>query len=718
MPRLDIESIEIKNFLSYGNYLTKFKISNRGPVLILGENGAGKSSFLSAFLWCLFGRVGDDPSPGDRIVNWFNGENCSVRINTTDGWSITRTRGCDNNSELIVQKDGDDATKSTNIKTQQDLLNLFNLDYRIFISSVFCDQLGKSFLEMAPTKRKESIERLLGLDRMNDYAAKAKEKYSDIENKLKLSRSSLELLENELHQQEERISSTEEKYNDWNLNKKNRIKSFIENNSDLEKIRNNINLPDMDKLRNQWASYEKLESDVKSYEDSLNQNSSQIRFYQKELEYCKNQIENAHFNEVPDIEELKEAHRRADESEKLENTRIKYISSLKAKEDTIANSIKELDSKIKSWSSKFGQKCNLCKQEIDETHACSQIDSLKVQKLKLTGELEDVKSKLQKLDRKIAINRPSISVEHAQKLIETNRKLESNLETVKQKIKSYNHEIEKFSESNLKLKKLLNSSKENLEKSKPDMSLEDAKEIYSHKVNLDRKIQDNQKRIVESRDEVNPYLEVLNSLQKQLEQSSTEKQKHEQEIKELEILFSHYRYIYKSYSDRRKIKKWLLSELIPYLNDRIAYYLSHFDLNIKIQFTSTLSDETDRWSYKFCSGGERKKIDLSIMFALYDLYVSLYGHQCNFMVLDEVDSRLDDKGVQAFVDLIMNNFNQSSHTPETILVISHKSELKDLFPNQLTVVKKGESSFLDDPHSQIYFDESSFSEKDQAQTAT
>lgn len=715
MYRLNIESIEIKNFLSYGNYLTKFKVSDRGPLLILGKNGAGKSSFLSAFIWCLFGRVGHSPSPGDQIVNWFNNENCFVRINTKDGWSITRTRRCDNNSELIVQKDGDDATKSTNIKTQQDLLKLFNLDYEIFISSVFCDQISKSFLEMTPTKRKESIERLLGLDRMNEYAGKAKEKYTSIENKLKLARSTLELLETELEQQQNRIESVEEKFKDWNLNKQNRIKSLKENISDLEKIKNNIDLPDLNKLYNQWESYDKIKSNVEDYKSSLHQNNSHIQFYKKELKYYEEQIKNAQFAEIPDIEELKKAHEKADELEKLERKRIEYLSDLRAKKNTVVDSIQDLDSKIRSWSNRSGQKCNLCEQEIDKTHACSQIKSLEEQKQELSDKLSKIESKLKKLNRKVVINRPSVSVEHVKQLTEMNQRLESNLEIAKQKIKSYNEEIEKTLVTNQQLEESLRSSKDLLEESKPNLSLKDAKDVHSHKNNLNRKIRENYERIKELSNEDNPYNEIIDNLQDQLKQSIDKKQKSEQDVKEFEILFSHYKYIYRSYSDRRKIKKWLLSELIPYLNDRIAYYLSHFDINIKIKFTSTLSNETDRWSYNFCSGGEKKKIDLSIMFALYDLYISLYGHQCNFMVLDEVDSRLDDKGVQAFVDLIMNNFNKSSHVPETILVISHKSELKDLFPNQLTVIKKEDSSFLDDPQSQIYFDESSFSEKDQAQ---
>ena len=68
------------------------------------------------------------------------------------------------------------------------------------------------------------------------------------------------------------------------------------------------------------------------------------------------------------------------------------------------------------------------------------------------------------------------------------------------------------------------------------------------------------------------------------------------------------------------------------------------------------------------------------------------------MILDEVDGRLDQKGVQAFADLVndMNTDNSDRPSPDTIFVISHKGELRDLFSRQITVKKKDGFSRIDE----------------------
>ena len=70
--------------------------------------------------------------------------------------------------------------------------------------------------------------------------------------------------------------------------------------------------------------------------------------------------------------------------------------------------------------------------------------------------------------------------------------------------------------------------------------------------------------------------------------------------------------------------------------------------------------------------------------------MSIYGQQCNIMILDEVDGRLDQKGVQAFADVVndMNANNSDRPRPDTVLVISHKGELRDVFQSQIVVKKE------------------------------
>ena len=50
------EEIQWKNFLSTGNHYTKISFNSHSTTLIVGQNGAGKSTVLDALTFSLFGK--------------------------------------------------------------------------------------------------------------------------------------------------------------------------------------------------------------------------------------------------------------------------------------------------------------------------------------------------------------------------------------------------------------------------------------------------------------------------------------------------------------------------------------------------------------------------------------------------------------------------------------------------------------------------------------
>ena len=53
---IKFQSVRYKNFLSTGNVFTEFKLNEHQTTLIIGENGAGKSTILDALSFALFGK--------------------------------------------------------------------------------------------------------------------------------------------------------------------------------------------------------------------------------------------------------------------------------------------------------------------------------------------------------------------------------------------------------------------------------------------------------------------------------------------------------------------------------------------------------------------------------------------------------------------------------------------------------------------------------------
>ena len=59
---ITFKSLKWKNFLSTGNLFTEINLNTHNTTLVVGENGAGKSTMLDALSCLLY----TSPSPRDR----------------------------------------------------------------------------------------------------------------------------------------------------------------------------------------------------------------------------------------------------------------------------------------------------------------------------------------------------------------------------------------------------------------------------------------------------------------------------------------------------------------------------------------------------------------------------------------------------------------------------------------------------------------------------
>ena len=53
---IHFEKVRWRNFLSTGNQFTEIELDRNSTTLIIGENGAGKSTILDALCFGLFGK--------------------------------------------------------------------------------------------------------------------------------------------------------------------------------------------------------------------------------------------------------------------------------------------------------------------------------------------------------------------------------------------------------------------------------------------------------------------------------------------------------------------------------------------------------------------------------------------------------------------------------------------------------------------------------------
>lgn len=741
---ISIQSIEWRNFLGYGDYTTKIdNLDTLGPVLVTGSledekeksNGAGKSSIISAIVWCLFGRTVKRANPGDNVINFSVGRDCIVEIKTTDGWTIRRTRKAKGHDDLIVFHGDKDETRGTNKDAQKFILKNFNLDYEIFASSVFFMQSSGSFLEMGDVKRKEMLERLLGIEKLNVWSEIAKEKVVATQLSIDATKKEIENLSRDSNKYKQSAEDSNIKANQFEDKRKDKIKEIQKEIDDCDKGISEIDEVVLQNALDLWKAWDEKISNLKSLTSEIESLKSDISNETHLLEKTDLQINSAKdaLKSLPELNEIdsmlvsisefeskkliiKNNRNQRLEKEKTLQGIISQKQSLELESDRLESQALSLVESIKLIIDPEDDKCSTCSQPIskEETSRQKKINSEKRNQIKLNAldvgtkssekrkecesialKINDIKSELEKnewTEDKAASEISLISPRFTEKEVNQKRSLREEKEAfIKEKTNQRNTTSEKVIQlkSSLAEKELdLNSKAKKLDKEKPTIQKE---LILSTKKELENLILRKKDKIKQKDNEEgasNPYLEVAKSELKKAQDAENEINASNQKMQLLINEFNHYQYIQKAYGDRKKIKSIIIGKLIPYFNQRIQYYLSSFDIDLDVKFTESLGFETKKWPFDLFSGGEQKRISVAIMFAMHDLWLAIYGRQCNIMALDEVDTALDEAGATAFVNIINNDFaekRQDRVTPDTILVISHRNDMIDAFPRKIEV---------------------------------
>jgi DNA repair exonuclease SbcCD ATPase subunit len=715
MNRLAITEVEFKNFLSYGNYNTVVNLDNLGPVLIVGDssengtkdysrsNGAGKSTITTAIIWCLFGKTFSLANPGDKVVNWHNGKDCSVRIKTKDGWEIKRTRKSSDN-ELIVSYNGEDKTLSTLTNTQKFLDKYFGLDFDIFTSSMFFGQFSKPLLELSDQKRKAALERLLNLDKLNIWAKVAKDKMSKAEIGQASCKTKLSGFEERLAQITSQIQSIEKLQREYEENKAEKISLLQEEK--VQKLKDSaIEIPDIEQLKSRWDAIRKITQRLNQYENKTKALHEEIAKHKRLIKVGKESI-SQYATKLSQMKEYNIAKLRDQHVDyaAIEEKKRAIEEELKSKDRTLMEHQVSLEAKKKSiseWNTKSSKQCPTCKQQISKEHVADMCKPIEIESDALEQAISGIESEVARLQKTIElapIMAPPMSVEEAEKynssiflMAEERAKAEEAIHESEKSVENMKDEIDAIA-------RLVDRVNKQADLATPTMTVDEALELKSQKEAIDKDIQLIDQRIQEISSETNPHIETVQMAKEHLIEVEKKIDDAIRAQNRLDVLFTHISYIKSAYSDRNKIKGFILTSLIPILNRRVQYYLESFRCDFAMEFTPTLSILPSKWDYSLCSGGERKRIDMAIMFALYDLYIHMYGQRCNVMVLDEIDGRLDSEGIESFISIIHNDFASNSDTrskPDTILIISHRPEMLDAFPSKMLVRKKEGLSFIE-----------------------
>ena len=181
------KTLKWKNFLSTGNNWSSVDIQKATTTLVVGQNGAGKSTMLDALAFALFGKAHRNISK-NQLINSINKKGTIVEVVfTVSGSEFKIIRGIKPNI-FEIWKNGVMINQDSHAKEYQKVLeqNILKLNHKSFHQIVV---LGSSsfipFMQLSANHRKDVIEDLLDINVFSKMNSLLKEQMSSLREKIK-----------------------------------------------------------------------------------------------------------------------------------------------------------------------------------------------------------------------------------------------------------------------------------------------------------------------------------------------------------------------------------------------------------------------------------------------------------------------------------------------------------------------------------------------------
>ena len=231
------KQIRWRNLLSTGDRFTEIDLTEAQTSLIVGTNGAGKSTILDALTFSLFNKPFRKVNRG-QLVNTANEKECVVEIEFSIGpveWKVVR--GIKPNI-FEIYRDGQLLDRAASAVDQQKWLeeNVLKMNYKSFTQIVI---LGSAsfvpFMQLPAASRREIIEDLLDIKIFSQMSQILREKIRSTNDNIRELTIRKDLVEEKIDMQKSFISDLEETGKKNIQDKKDKIKEFAGSVQDLMK---------------------------------------------------------------------------------------------------------------------------------------------------------------------------------------------------------------------------------------------------------------------------------------------------------------------------------------------------------------------------------------------------------------------------------------------------------------------------------------------------
>jgi len=661
-----IKRVKLKNFLSHKD--TEIMFNNENLILIQGltesgrSNGAGKTAIVSAILFALTKDINKNVNIKSLIRHGSKSAEVELELDNVlirrEIKKTVNTTYIENGVEYSVQKNNE---LDKIIKDRFHIVDNM-LDHQ------YSSELNTRYMFYTPTRKLNFFEEVLKLNEQNEMYKKINKYKSDIEKEITQVSTEINMLEDEISRTKSMILDN---YTDQKMyfeeqirvltDKRNNIINEIDSiKSDIVSIKNKY-LYKKDELKDKYK---------KMYLDETNEYTSKLDSLNKLVTELNSKIDLL-YTQKSELSVWLQT-----ELNKLTDTDIQKlefeINSLYAKINEYTE-LSELDV------------CPLCKREIGSTDIEMYINEIN----KLKSCIEEKKQVKDKLVAELNSKKLELNNVYTQKIECINKEITDNQNV----LKSYTNEINKLqyvikdietkymTEYKLKLNDMLNEIK-----SKEQLVVYKNNELNSVNTQISKYEQD-LRNVINSINNLTDN-DKLVSLSDLLNNKKTERStlKYNYDIVELWS---------KIFSPKSKYRTSIIKQYLDVLSIRVDLYANKlFEEDIKFEFVldenkGIITEYIYRDGYinefHMLSQGEKKKIEISVLLAFYEIIANSNINNLQILLLDEVLDGLDNDSISAMLELI-KQFADTYNVQ--VLFISNIDIDKSMFDRIITVTKE------------------------------
>lgn len=284
---LIFKKLRYQNLLSTGNQFTEIFLNKSKSTLVVGENGAGKSSFIEALTFALYGRPFRNINK-PQLVNSITGKGLLVELEfSVNNKEYLIRRGMKPNVFEVYQN-GKLINQNADIREYQDMLekSILKLNYKSFSQVVV---LGSAnfvpFMQLSAMQRRDVVEDLLDIQVFSTMNSILKDKVSENRNSLQELEYTINLLQQKISMHEKHILSLRQNNDELIEHKRTKIQTHSEGVAAHHKIVDEMmaqvtdltnKVLDENKIQDRKQKLVQMES---SLEDKMRKITKEINFF-------------------------------------------------------------------------------------------------------------------------------------------------------------------------------------------------------------------------------------------------------------------------------------------------------------------------------------------------------------------------------------------------------------------------------------------------------